>query len=435
LGSKYLTLEPTSSGPGTYLVVDGVPTEGRDLNRIDISVTDVNETIDPIEGGQFLNAEVSFDDGLFSIEDLSPDDVTMFVEWQDGETTEIPNQYWEVNGELTGVGTVEVNDYPIPENKVAGNIEVIARAGEEIYRISERVESPEYQGESADLQYVTVSSLEPRVGEIVSVRSQLEDSAESVELVNATVISPRGTEMETTLNDDGSVSFPVDDGVGTYRVDLTYQDTSNATDVKWERSIPIEASPEGTSHPPTIHEMGSDQPFAFVAGDNVLGGNVEVDLVDQTKTMTVTMERGSTPSSVHVHPEETGSGGTYQVNVREGENEQNVASRVSVVLHMPLGDSALVYREGNLPLTSDGTSFGELGKDAGTIRTYTDQNGEVDIRVIQDPGILDRAVFAGRTLIHDFSLPFGFIRFVGFSLVSILLFSRRRVIEVIAIWR
>jgi hypothetical protein len=313
---------------------------------------------------------------------------------------------------------------------------VIARAGDEIYRVSDRVESPTYGGESADVEYVSVSNLEPATGEVVRVRTGLKDEVENVELTNATIVSPRGNTMDATINDDSTVSFPVGDGPGTYRVDLIFKDTSEAGDIEFERSVPIEATNERRNHPPVVHEMsGGDQSFAFVGA--LEAGDVERDPVDETTTMTAIIERGADPPSVvHYHPSSdgVGSGETYALEVRQGEDRQTVRSHVSAVVHVPLGDNALVYRQGNKPLTTGGTSFGELDKDNGEIRTYTNDQGEVEVRVIQDPGVLDRAVFSARTIIYDLSLPVGLLRFGLLTLLSSLLLSRRRVGEVVQSW-
>jgi hypothetical protein len=430
------TLEVGSGDPGSYLLVDGYPTLGRELDRIDVSVGETNASVTPIEGGQFLNAEVSFEDGLFSFNDISEEDVTILAEWQDGETTRIPQQYWEVDGELTGVGKILINDYPIPEDKVAGNVEVIARAGEEIYRVSDRVESPTYGGESADVEYVAINNLEPATGKVVSLQTGLKDDLQSVNLTDATVVSPTGNNMDVTINNDGSVTFPTGDGPGTYRVDLVFADTSEAGDIEFQRSVPVEATNEPQNHPPAVHEMsGGDQSFAFVGA--LEAGSIKKDPVDETTIMTAVIERGADPpSAVHFHPssEGVGSGESYTLQVRQGEDEQTVRSHVSTVVHVPLGDDSLVYREGNKPLTIDGTSYGELTKDDGVIRTYTTDEGEVSVRVIQDPGIIDRALFAGRTVFYDFSLPLGVLRFGVLTLLSLLLLTRRRVGEVVRTW-
>ena len=54
--------------------------------------------------------------------------------------------------------------------------------------------------------------------------------------------------------------------------------------------------------------------------------------------------------------------------------------------------------------------------------------------MIQDPGVLDRAVFSARTIIYDLSLPVGLLRFGLLTLLSTLLLSRRRVGEVVQSW-
>lgn len=419
IGDEYLDLEVVNGE--TEIHISGLDADDRVAEAIR---ADIDETslVDDIASQHYLNAIIDFDDGITEFSTPDPDDVSVFFEAQDGTTESIPPQYWSVDGSLTGVGSIVIEDYPIDEDVAAGELEVIAAAGDEVYSVTERIESPGYEGEPPVIRYVATSSLQPDVDQRVHLEVGLDDG-EDIELVGAEAIGPTGQRLGVTpFAEDGDpqameevdgsetgleVSFRTSEGPGIYDVNLLFEDASLAESerAQFERTVPVDAIRGGVEHGPVVHEMASgDQSFAFVAG-GLLGGDVE--RVDDDRTeITVIGERGSPPSSVDIHPDSRAPDHVFAIEVVEGVTEERVDRHTTVRLHTSLGEDALGWSDGN-PLTTSRGEFGQLNKDNGSVRTFTSADGTVEIRTLQSPSFVQRIIFNMQRFSPFLISPFG----------------------------
>ena len=98
-----------------------------------------------------------------------------------------------------------------------------------------------------------------------------------------------------------------------------------------------------------------------------------------------------------------------QLSVAQGEDRKGVSKRTIVRYHTKeLSDNAIIYRNGNQPITDSGTAYGQIVSsdqkaDGTVIRTYTTESGEVTLRINNNPGFIDRTVYEARLL--TLSLP------------------------------
>lgn len=416
---EYLDLEVVNGE--TEIHISGLDADDRVAEAIR---ADIDETslVENIASQHYLNAIIDFDDGITEFSTPDPDDVSVFFEAQDGTTESIPPEYWSVDGSLTGVGSIVIEDYPIDEDVAAGELEVIAAAGDEVYSVTERIESPGYEGEPPVIRYVATSSLQPDVDQRVHLEVGLDDG-EDIELVGAEAIGPTGQRLgvspfaedgdpQAMTEVDGSdtgleISFRTSEGPGIYDVILLFEDASLAESerAQFERSVTVNAIRGGVQHGPVVHEMASgDQSFAFVAG-GLLGGDVE--RVDDDRTeFTVIGERGDVPSSVDIHPDSRAPDHVFAIEVVEGVTEERVDRHTTVRLHTSLGEDALGWSDGN-PLTTSRGEFGQLNKDNGSVRTFTSADGTVEVRTLQSPSFVQRIIFNVQRFSPFLISPFG----------------------------
>jgi len=93
---------------------------------------------------------------------------------------------------------------------------------------------------------------------------------------------------------------------------------------------------------------------------------------------------------------------TTTLEIAKGEDRESVGKRVVVRLHTKeLSEDAIVYRNGNQPITDGGTSYGQIVSaeqkaDGTVIRTYTTESGTVTVTVNNNPGTVDEIVYQAR---------------------------------------
>lgn len=389
LSDEYLTL--THEDDGTLIEVDGLDTEGKSVETLHIDVHE-SKQIEDISAEHYLNAVIEFDDGFLpTLGNIDIEDVNVFVEWQDGTTETIPSEYWHIDGSLTGVGSLVIEDYPIPEDKVAGELEVLAGIGDDIYQVREPFSSPGYAGEPVEVEYISTPTLQPDPDSTVRLEAGLADSV-TVGLVDAEVRAPSGESLAFDLVGDDAMEFRTSKGPGRYAVTLLFEDTALDNPPQFARTITLDADRGVNSHSPVLHELGRDDAFAFVSG-GLIGGNI--DHADDETSILATLAGGENPSTFDIHPDPQGTDHTYAIEVVEGQLEERIDSHLKTRIHVPLGDDAIAYRDGQ-PLTTERGEYGQLNKENNTIRTFTDTDGTVSVRVIRDPSITQRVMFTVR---------------------------------------
>lgn len=310
------------------------------------------------------------------------EDVSVLVHWQDGTSEPIPEEYWHIERQPGSGDAVVVEDYPVPANKSHATVEILAETNSgETTRGRERFENPAFEGEHLRFRSLVASTLTPGASEPVSLRPRLEDD-HSAQLVNATVRSPSGETLETTIESDDTVRFTTS-GEGAHSVRLEYDDAGTT----WVKTTRITAREHGLDTPPAVHERRDDGQYAVASG--LEDAEVDDEAAGTVTRMTAVIGAGEhAPGVVHFHPKLESADETVRVEVKSGEYRETVNNRVSTAVHAELSDDALVWA-GGTPIDEDGsTSAGtvqrsENGPD--TIRTMTGENGETTVRVVQDP--------------------------------------------------
>ncbi|AUV84690.1 hypothetical protein C2R22_24490 (plasmid) [Salinigranum rubrum] len=387
------------------------------IRNLQESVRRLQDTIDsePPEietGSESINARFRFDEAL------ERDDVTVLAHWSNGTTTTVPDEYVDLDGSLgntAGVGStsVRLSDFPLGEqdpNSVEFEVLVANEDGTGTSRVP--VKNPTFSGDLPTLDSVAVSSLEPGPSDAVEVTLTPSEDSSFRSVTGATVYGPSGSTVATVdaanITDGNTFEFSTN-GQGRYWVEAQVESADGA-----QFTLPFSLNAANSDKPrqPGIRAKSGPLGTYAVVGDGFDAGAVRTTAQGDVEVIGQLNQDQDVPDRVQVYLSALDDSRDSEVTVRltRGENRESINEHVYVTLHgKSLTDDALVYRNGDQPLTRDAsTRFGRVGTGGnGTvIETYTQADGSVSVRTINNPGSIDRLRHYVRTFTADLDVPF-----------------------------
>ncbi|NUC74982.1 hypothetical protein HTZ84_22215 [Haloterrigena sp. SYSU A558-1] len=347
----------------------------------DISLEAINGTLD---------LEYTLPDGV-DPETLAPE-----IHYPDGSSETVVEEHYHVDeGGWFSDDELVVDDAPIDGE--AGEVRVVG-AGEDGL-LDDRVPI----GEVGALEAVQFSTLAPGPDERVSV------GVDGREIVGHEVVGPDGAVRVSNLT-DGRVRFDTG-GVGVYDLRLTVSGETGEYVVRES----VRALENPRSEPATVRiGEGVGGEYAVV-GEVLESAEIETER-GTTSVMAVAPGDEASIGSLHVKPDAgiDVRDHALEVSVVQGSSERALQTNVEVVVHFDsYGESAVAWRNDDAVLQGGGTRFGEVTRPNGEsdsstkaiIRTYTDSDGSVTIRTVEQPNLADRIAHWADARIPEVSWP------------------------------
>jgi len=380
--------------------------------------------MDQIEAPDFEGENpIDISDGVLNAEygpipsGIDTDTLQPEIHWSNGESVEIPDEYWSVESRGT-FGTTNylvVDGYPIGDTDPAA-LDLRILGGGAGGMLDDRLSAlnPSFAGSIPDVRAIDVSTLSPGQSESVSLTMRTGDNSNYGGLESVEVFGPDGQELSASTDGD-SASFSAN-GAGEHFVRATVTDTTGG---QFVHTFSVRALEQGRQNPPTVRAETAtgDRVFA-IAGDGLDdaeiradGGTLEVDAI---------APGGEISSSVHIKPQAAMDTAATSIDVRvlEGSQEATVDTTVETVIHLDsLAEDAIVWRgEPSIwgePIADGGTRYGEvMERDVGNgdtkyiIRTYSKDDGSVSLTINEDPSwFWDSPQHTAAQWIPSFNLP------------------------------
>lgn len=339
-------------------------------------------------GSTLLSMEIPFKSN-----NLEAEGTAVMVQWDNGSSTMMPEQYWSVSSGSASDPSgsiqhdyVQIEEYPIPSDVAVANIRVVTATEEGVSERTERVSNPGFSGQVPAINAISANTLRPGPSDRVQLEIDPAERSSYQSIKSAEVFGPNGSELTASVSGD-SVEFNTA-GHGNHLVKLTVEDTDGNTYVE---PLRIKAGSQDAPMPPGVRVREGILGTHALAGDGVDTARVRVDDGSGTAHIGAVFPEGHDGRELHVYTGEalTRTAGTYNVRVLRGE-EQQAGGKMEVTIHTPaLQDGSHVYRDGSKPITQgEGTSAGRVthNADGSRIQTYTGQDGTVSVEYNNAPG-------------------------------------------------
>jgi hypothetical protein len=373
-----------------------------------------------------LRDELSNDDSETDVEDetaifrnvydgdFNEDDVT--ATWRDynGSVRPIGDDHITVNKRV-GRGDEVTVEYPIPNGSTGGSIAVLVVDEDgNVGRDRGRFTNPTAQVDVPELRSIDVSTLQPGVGETVTIDSNFETAGVTLESVE---VWHDGAKINAS-NDGGLSASFTPEKTGEHVVRLTYNTSEG--DGPFVETIRVQVRESPDDYPARVYARNGNLGVFAVAADQVDDAAVEIEQSGGTLDVTGMVAPGSAVNELHVHVEDAPSPPEQDVTVRVVEGDDfatatSIGRHAGVYVHgRELADGAILYRKGTgsdeskRPITRDGdTRGGEIKADddgGDVVHSYAGKNGEVTIDVNNDPGRFDRLAYWWNVRTDDWSV-------------------------------
>ena len=387
----------TAIADANQVLYETAPTDAVDTPDVDADVADETVSL----------AWALPDAGVTSGTDVDALNLSVVANYANGTTRAVDDEYLSVDSvgpsgtDVTNtVPVVRLSAFPLGDADPASVTFHLRVSGDDV--LAERrstVANPAAETDVPELEALDVSSLSPGPDEEVRVEIVAADDGQVRRLAGADVYAPDGsvrTVDSANVTDGDSVSF-VTRGAGLYRVRLRVEDLDGQTRVATFRVRAVEQS---TDAPPTLRAVETPLGTVAVVGDDVTDGRVDVDETG-VRDVSVTLgdDADRTPPWVHLHTASLSAPPDSTTRVAVEHVDGDVNRSVGLVLHRRgVGTEAVAYRgigngDVDQPVTRDGsTRFGRLGGDgeSATLRTYSETDGEVSMRVVNAPSLGER---------------------------------------------
>ena len=328
---------------------------------------------------------------------IDQSNIAVEIEWDDGSVDVMDKRYFSVDQPILGQDVVKIENYPLSIKANGRSIaDIVVRTSNEDGRDEQRIpiENPAFGGDIPQIDAVDISTTRPGPNQWVSVQLRPRADAGYQSLHSVDVYDPDGNLLNVRRN--GEKARFLTEGAGTYRIRLLYD---SRTGDRFSKSIAIRAGETSLSTPPTIRmERSVGGPFGL-AGDGFANVLIEEPDGNNLELAGILPGDARTPSEVHLKPGavQTSSETEVSLAVLRGDSQTQVREHMGVVVHEDKWtEDSIAYRNGNEPVTVDGTTrYGEIAQpdqnddSRRLIQTYTDADGVVDVSVNREPDLLD----------------------------------------------
>lgn len=379
----------------------------------------------------------------------SEDNVEVLARYANGTRVPVDDSYWSVNERIGQGDEVVIEDYPLYEDEPAVTFEVRVvglespidgpdlpdgpsgpdDGGDTDPSTGTDTPAPTVEPPSGDrptvgdgrdtvvnptvgripaLEAVQVSSLSPGPSETVTLTVRPEEASPYGSLEQAYLVAPNGTQLNRTSQISGESVSVQTQGAGTHVAKLVFSDDSGN---RYTEFVRLQAAATTQAPDPSVRIKESMFGTYAVVGNGLQSGSVDTS-GSSVSVAAVVADGQPTPDAIHAHVQQAITGDQQDITVRvlQGTSEQSVREPVTVYVHTtPLSEDTILYREGDQPITRDGTQFGKrLAADTATgstLQTYTGDDGAVEVTVNQNPSFIESTLFTVRTLTASIDIP------------------------------
>lgn len=395
------TIEPNSissdpGGAGTFDGTTSTISNGADSTIEQVTENEYHLTVQKLFEGQLANGTES---------------VAIFAHYTNGSTVVVNESYIDVATTALGNTRVTVTDYPLGSTDPAGvelEFDVVTEAGR-LGEATETVDNPAYDGDAPTLESLRFSSLKPGPDDRVTVAVTPDDDSTFRRVTSVTAYDPDGNTVGSTVESGTKVAVNMS-GEGVHTIRMTVEDLNGKTHVITER---VTAGHADLPQPATVRAKSSPFGLYAVVGDGLQSGAVETREGGQRVIITAQVPEDTSqsdlPRELHVRTADLTIPPDARTTIRivRGPDKESVGGTIGIVLHAPAAsDDAIVYKDDTRPLTEDGTPDGQVEhQERQTVYRTSAEDGTVTLRVIQNPGLIERALWQYRTTIRP-NLPF-----------------------------
>ncbi len=373
---------------------------------------------DPVGGGE--DSPISITDGKLNAEyalpeSIDPESVTPEIHWSNGSSEVIADQYWHIDTGLIGNDKLIISDYPLADSDPgAFTVRILGGGSEGVLDDTIPVKNPAYGGSVPDINAIDFSTTAPGPDERVYVHLRPAKESGFNQLVKAEAWNANDKRVDTyTVNGSANAAYFNTNGEGAHQIRLTFKNTQGDAFVISER---LDAKEVSRSEPATIRASQSALGVHAVTGEELHSARIESQ--GATLQIDAIADSSDGPGQLNLEPSNVMDGDEHrlELNVLHGSDEQRVQSHVPVAIHLEDMDSdTLFWRSGpgftGEPISWDGsTRYGVVEEhndgEKLIVRTYTREDGTLEVTAVESPGILDR-------MRHRVAQMFGSIPVVG----------------------
>lgn len=304
------------------------------------------------------------------------------------------SEYVSVDEATVGTDTVRLKEYPLGETDPATvrvELDVATPQGStgDPDTPGSVVRNPTFDGDIPALRDMRVSNLAPGPSDNVTVDVTPRETGRFGELLYANVSHPKCS-YSTTAQDEELDIWTC--GEGSHHVSVTF---SNPGGTKFVETFQLSAKAAAQSRPPTIRsKVGPVGRYAITNGQ-LRGGDIQTRDGASVVEVIAIAEPSDIPNNLIASTTnmDISKDSDTIVRVVSGDAQQTVRKRIGVILHRDSpSDDALLYRNGHA-VPSEGESTTARINSSGetfTMDSFTDETGEVTLRVNGDPSLFDR---------------------------------------------
>ena len=329
---------------------------------------------------------------VVNVDDWDEAELLVQLDWSNGSTTTLndSSEYVSIDQRTARPDRVLLEEYPWPDNgpeSVEASLSVADNSGVDSSPGS-GTPNPTFDGDVPTPNHIRLSTSAPNSDQNVTVSVAGGEGFGQLADLNAT--GPDGLATTAEIVDNETARFRTN-GTGTHRLELTLE---NPGGVQFTEVIRLRASSVQQPRPPTLKTSVGPTGRYPILSNGLTEGEVTVSEGGGQVEVAVTAPEKPDRVAIHTTDADVASDATHTVEVRTGADQQQVQESVGVILHQPkLSEESLWYRNGDALPNGEQSPNGQVRHENGSsvVDTFTDGNGEVEIRSIDDPGPLDRA--------------------------------------------
>lgn len=383
---------------------------GDDDDDTEVSPPDDDDGDDGSDSGNETDGFVSKEWQVVNVDDWDEAAVLVRLDWSNGSTTTLnkSSEFVSIDERTARPDRVRLDEYPWPNNgpeAVEASLSVADNSGVDSSPGS-GTPNPTFDGDVPTPNHIRLSTAAPNSDQNVTVSVAGGEGFGQLADLNAT--GPNGVATTTEVVDNETARFRTN-GTGTHRLELTLE---NPGGVQFTEVIRVRANSVQQPRPPTLKTSVGPTGRYPILSDGLTEGEVTVSDGGGQVTVAVTASEEPGRVAIHTTDADIASDATHTVEVRTGADQQQVSGSVGVILHQPkLSEDSLWYRNGDALASGEQSPNGQVRHENGSsvVDTFTDGNGEVEIRSIDNPGPLDRARHWADLTLPDLSLLAGLL--------------------------
>lgn len=355
-----------------------------------ISLLKGDVTIDDVQNVE--EEDGTLDADILLTGDVSEDTLNVLASDSDGKLQRVDDEYLTLNKRPGRADIVEVRDYPIGTSPIAQFV-VTGVDGDKQVRGDAVVNNPGVQTDVPALDFTNCNVLQPAKGETVKCTMEFEEASASV--VDATLYGPSTTSATV---DGGTVMF-APDKTGRHTISFTVK---GADGNNYSQPVTLDVRENPYDEPASLRVIdGTLGTFALTNG-KLVGGDADINA--NTVSVVANADTSKMPTEVHVFADSHLSKKPAKLDFQIADSQDvTVQKHIRVIVHSSVTDSDVPVYRNNKPVANGG-QYGQVepATRGSTIQSYTDERGNLNLRIQNSPDWIDEIRWKSDVLVQKY---------------------------------